>query len=120
MSKPKPLQPCNNCPYRRDAPLQLWHREEFVKLLFNDKNPIESPIYGCHKKNGHDCVGWLLNQRERGVPSIELRLKLLKGGEDDYRYLNSLFCDVPTFSTIEEMIVANFPDLQESFLGLFE
>jgi hypothetical protein len=113
MNKEKrPTQPCNNCPYRCDAPLQLWHREEFLKLLENDATPIQSPMYSCHKNNGHGCVGWLINQRERRFPSIQLRLKLMEGGEEEIKYLYSLSCDSEMYKSIEEMILTNFPDLK--------
>lgn len=105
----KPTQPCGNCPYRKDAPLQLWHREEFARLLANDKLQF-APLYDCHKKNGHVCVGWLMNQDERRFPNINLRMKLSKENITG-EYLDSLICSSERYSTIEEMVEANFPEL---------
>lgn len=105
----KPTQPCGNCPYRKDAPLALWHCEEFKKLHANDKLQF-GPLYDCHKRDGTVCIGWLMNQDERSFPNINLRLKLSK--EDITRkYLDSLKCSSERFATIEEMIEANFPEL---------
>lgn len=75
--------PCENCPYRRDAPRRLWHREEFEKLLVSDGDQI-GRTYACHKhialpaaERGF-CAGWLLDQKRRGLPSIALRMALMQ------------------------------------------
>lgn len=70
-------KPCGDCPYRKDAPLKLWHREEFEKLLASENTQFGS-IYGCHKQNGQGCVGWLLDQLRRNCPSISLRLAAIR------------------------------------------
>jgi hypothetical protein len=80
--------PCNNCPYRKDAPLQHWSEDEFKDLIKNDGDYMGT-VYGCHKNNGTVCVGWLINQDERGFPSIALRLKLSKD-KVSHAYLNKL------------------------------
>ncbi len=61
--------PCNNCPYRKDAPLQHWNILEFKDLLTNGNDWI-GKVYACHKKNGAVCVGWLMNQDDRNHPNI--------------------------------------------------
>ena len=105
----KSKQPCNNCPYRKDAPLQLWHKEEFAKLLEEDKKQFGAN-YGCHKKNGHICVGWLMNQDERNFPNLNLRLLLSKKGISR-DYLDNLKCSSEMYNSIQEMIESNFPEL---------
>lgn len=75
--------PCTSCPYRMDTPLGTWSADHFVKLLIDDADPINGTIYGCHStsngKNGPAvCGGWLLDQKRRGAPSIQLRLALLR------------------------------------------
>lgn len=105
----KATQPCNNCPYRKDAPLQLWDRYEFTKLLAQDKLQFGS-IYGCHKNNGNVCVGWLMNQDERGFPNLNLRIKL-SNENITHEYLDSLHCKSERYKSIEEMVKANFPEL---------
>jgi hypothetical protein len=68
--------PCADCPYRKDAPLKLWDRAEFVDLLASERSQF-GKLYGCHKQNGNACIGWLLDQRKNGVGSIALRMRLI-------------------------------------------
>lgn len=102
--------PCGDCPYRLDAPRGLWHRDEFTQLVAKDRDPIGS-IYGCHKQNGRGCVGWLLNQRARNLPSIALRLALVRG-DDAARELHGCIEEAHDgghglFESIESMCRAN-------------
>lgn len=77
--------PCANCPFLKTAPLALWDRDEYLKLSDMEEregDPSVSSMFMCHKggrlpvKEREPCVGWLLNQRSRNVPSIALRLAL--------------------------------------------
>jgi hypothetical protein len=74
--------PCENCPYRKDAPRHYWDAIEFEKVLESERSQIGS-IFSCHKQASLPnnqrgfCAGWLLDQRERHVPSIALRVALL-------------------------------------------
>jgi hypothetical protein len=75
-------EPCASCPYRKDAPREMWHAEEFKKLLAADANEFGGAMFGCHKFRNHPeqaqvCGGWLLDQKRRGCPSIQLRLVLI-------------------------------------------
>jgi hypothetical protein len=106
--------PCKNCPYRKDAPLALWSIKEFIDLLKNERSQFGA-VYGCHKKDGCVCVGWLMNQDENRMPSIALRFMLSKQGITR-KYLDALKCKSERFKTIEEMIVANYPKLK-SFIA---
>lgn len=101
--------PCKNCPYRKDAPLQLWHKEEFKKLLESD-NDTMGTFYGCHKNNGSVCVGWLMMQDKNRIPSIVLRISLSKHNITR-KYMDALHCKTEMFETTEEMVMANFPEL---------
>lgn len=101
-------KPCGTCPYRKDAPRRLWARDEFEDLLANENSELGT-VYLCHKKNGCVCVGWLIEQDRRGLPSIALRLALLRHGIDRH-YLDSLDSTARLFNNIEEMVRANFPD----------
>lgn len=102
------ISPCNNCPYRKDAPLQLWHREEFKKLKEQEGEQFGA-IYGCHKKDGHVCVGWLMNQDKDRFPNINLRL-LLSRLNITREYLDQLHCKAPMYESVQEMIDANYPN----------
>lgn len=102
--------PCNNCPYRKDAPLQHWAKEEFENLIQKDSEQIGS-VFACHKKDGHVCVGWLMDQDKRRLPSIALRLSLSKN-EVSTDYLDSLNCKSEMFNNISDMVKANYPAIK--------
>lgn len=108
--KKKPLygetSPCTTCPYQKTAKLQLWHREEFEKLLEYEKDDWGT-VYHCHKKDGSVCRGWLIDQHKRNFPSIALRLSLLRH-KITREYLDKLSSAVPLFETVEEMCEANY------------
>jgi hypothetical protein len=103
-------EPCTSCPYRTDAPLQLWSREEFVNLLDKDVSQMGS-TFGCHEYNkrrdeAQVCIGWLLDQRERGVPSINFRLALIRNPAAR-ACLKEASSPAPLYDSIEEMCEAN-------------
>jgi len=103
-------EPCASCPYRTDAPLELWHREEFEKLLAAERTQWGTQ-YGCHefrkrRDEAQVCIGWLISQRERNVPSIALRLTLIRS-EEAQRCIKEASSPAPLYETIEEMCEAN-------------
>lgn len=104
-------KPCGSCPYRTDVPTAHWAREEFADLLKTERDPL-GRVYGCHKKNGSICVGWLMNQDGRGFPSIALRMALSAHGVTR-EYLDRLKSPAPLYESVEEMVRANFPELLE-------
>jgi hypothetical protein len=64
----------------------MWAREEFENLLAADANEFGGAMFGCHKFRNHPeqaqvCGGWLLDQKRRGCPSIQLRLVLIHKSE---------------------------------------
>lgn len=102
-------QPCGNCPYRTDAPVRLWAREEFADLMANEAAMLGT-TYGCHKQNGSMCIGWVMDQERRGFPSIMLRIKMSQ--ENVTReYLDSLHSPAPLYKNVRAMVKANFPAL---------
>ena len=100
--------PCANCPYRTDAPLQLWDAAEFRDLLAKDSDYMGT-TYGCHKKDGKACTGWLMDQDRRGFPSIMLRLSLTRAGVTRV-FLDTLKSRAPLYPSIRAMAHANYPD----------
>jgi hypothetical protein len=103
-------EPCKSCPYRTDAPAELWSPVEFVNLLATDRTQMGT-VYGCHKyRNRKDeaqvCVGWLLDQKRRNIPSIAFRLKLMSDPAA-VACLNEASSRVPLFESIEDMCEAN-------------
>ncbi len=106
----KAKTPCKNCPYRKDAPLRLWHYQHYIDLLEEDKKQFGG-VYACHKKNGSVCIGWLMMQDKNRLPSISLRMKLMKDKVDE-SYLDSLHCKSDMYETLQDMVTANYPELQ--------
>lgn len=105
----KGYSPCKDCPYRKDAPLQKWDKGHFEDLLDNDKSDMGA-LYNCHKNNGSVCRGWLINQDNRRFPSIALRLKL-SNEKITRQYLDKLHSPAPLYSSLEDMIKANYPEI---------
>lgn len=101
--------PCNNCPYRKDAPVKHWSIDEFEDLLKSEQSQL-GVTYGCHKNNGTICVGWLMMQDKNRLPSIMLRMSL-SSHNVTREYLDSLHCKSEMFETTNDMIHANFPEL---------
>jgi hypothetical protein len=102
-------KPCGNCPYRKDAPLQHWSVEEFKELKASEGSQF-GKVYGCHKKNGSTCIGWLMKQDENYFPSIALRMTLSKEGVTR-EYLDRLSSPSELYDTVDDMIKANYPNL---------
>lgn len=102
------MNPCNDCPYRLDAPLRKWDVDEFKTLVEHERTKMGT-VYGCHKDNGHACVGWLINQDNHGLPSITLRMRLMRlnVGRD---YLDNIGKGVELFKCVEDMVIANYPE----------
>lgn len=107
-------QPCNNCPYRKDAPLAYWSIQEFINLIEHDKQEFGG-VFQCHKKDDHVCVGWLMDQDKRGLPSIALRIRLMHD-KVTREYLDSLRSPSKLYKGIKEMCIANFPILRKYFV----
>lgn len=107
-------EPCKTCPYRKDVARRLWHPSEFEKLLHADADPIMGPTFLCHLDGKKPpevrgfCVGWLLDQRARSVPSIQLRLSLLRNKAAVDQLEEAHAPDgVDLYESIEQMCRAN-------------
>lgn len=105
-------EPCASCPYRKDAPIRLWHKVEFKKVLVQDADPMGA-IFGCHEFNKRPteeqrpCAGWLLDQKRRNVPNLQLRIKLWRN-EQAAKCFNALSPKgLKLFRTIKAMCRAN-------------
>lgn len=75
-------RPCENCPWRVDAPRQHWDPSHFVEIW---KNCQDDGLHGmlCHKtRDATDpearipCQGWV---RVMGASAIGVRIMLLRG-----------------------------------------
>ena len=103
------VQPCPSCPYRRDAPLAKWHRQHFETLLVQD-HPFGA-LYACHgtgkKKTQSFCAGWMLDQLERGLPNLNLRLFLARNNVTDETLDLYQTGDLEMYESLEEMCEEN-------------
>jgi hypothetical protein len=108
MTKFEKKSPCNNCPYRKDAPLRHWSIEEFKDLIANENTQFGT-VYHCHKKDESVCVGWLMNQDENNFPSIALRLSLMQN-KVSREYLDALKCKSERYKSVREMCKTNYPE----------
>ncbi len=74
-------EPCKTCPYRKDVPKGTWHKSEFENLLEQDAQQFGA-AFGCHATRKlpvpQVCGGWLYDQMRRGVPSLALRLRIIR------------------------------------------
>jgi len=98
--------PCKDCPYRTDAPLAKWDKTHFDDLLASEGDYM-GKIYKCHKNNGSACKGWLMNQWAHGLPSIALRIEMIKQ-KPPSAYMASLSCKVKLYPNVQAMCDANF------------
>ncbi len=109
--------PCASCPYRKDAKVAFWDRVEFENLLAQNEDEMRGHLFGCHEGRKKPevekdfCAGWLLDQKQNGLPSLRLRLHLL-------RHPTSVECFEQVsdgghelFHSVEEMAEANFPGI---------
>lgn len=104
--------PCTSCPYRKDAPLHLWDLAEFESLLANDRNEMTGAVYQCHEgrkqpdEERRPCMGWMLDQKRRNVPSIQLRMLLMRNAEACAAF-NEAHAGAKLFASIAAMCRAN-------------
>lgn len=108
-------KPCPNCPFRKDAKLAYWAPGEYLMIRDLDakQGNIESQtVFGCHKdrhgprEDQEVCIGWMLYQRANGIPSIALRLKLMREPECAKQY-NEAEADGEMYETIDELVETN-------------
>jgi hypothetical protein len=117
-------KPCNNCPYRKDAPLRHWDVSEFIRLLQEDVKDANTEnlgsSFGCHKKNGKNCTGWLVTQLKSNNPSIMARVAELKlriqGSDKDLK--KAMSSELNLYDSLQEMVIANYPELKDKINSL--
>lgn len=109
-------KPCGNCPFRKQATLAHWHPNEYIMLkdMQRKEGDFEPGrgVFGCHKdseKKPADremCIGWLIHQRDEGVPSIALRIRL---SSDNAALMQFEACepDGEQFTDIDELVRVN-------------
>lgn len=105
-------EPCAQCPYRTDAPLAKWDATHFADLLKSDAAPYGLGTgFACHNNDGNVCIGWALDQRDRGFPSNTLRLSMRFHPELAEQVLEATDGGHERYPSIRAMCDANFPGL---------
>lgn len=108
-------EPCANCPFRRTAQLAYWHPAEYVGLALmerDEENP-EGPLFQCHKDRTKPqqerqlCVGWLMDQRRKGLPSIALRVRMTRDPGLRLQYGEMPQDDGFLYESVQELVDAN-------------
>ncbi len=105
--------PCAKCPYRKDAPRAFWHPTEFRKVLKADAEPLTGGIFCCHNDlkrpegERRPCVGWLLDQKRRDLPSIQLRIAFVANPDAWPFFQRTTDAGLELFGSIQEMCTAN-------------
>ncbi len=108
-------KPCATCPYRRETKRALWHRSEFQNLQAQDHDELNGHVFGCHsfckepREEHRPCIGWLLDQKKRNAPSIQLRLVLMGNREAAALYNRVTRRGLDLYNSIDEMVRANYP-----------
>lgn len=102
-------KPCNNCPWRKDAPRRHWHPDHFTSIWVNCQDDGVN-IMNCHKAAESApaiarklvCQGWV---RVMKLDAIGVRFALMR---DLVTIEEMNDADVPDlFQTFREMLVAN-------------
>lgn len=109
-------EPCESCPYRKDAKREFWHPDHFKQLLEDDAAAYGmGAMYGCHATRKREepsiCAGWLINQIRRDFPSNMLRVHLIRRDDANQCVLQVTDGGHELYRSIEAMIEANFPGL---------
>lgn len=108
-------QPCTTCPYLRRSPLAIWDEAEFLNLKRQDADPIRGRTFGCHsfrklpQAEHRVCVGWLLDQARRHMPSMRLRMELLANAEAMAAFARLSADGLEMYDSIHQMHLANYP-----------
>lgn len=109
----KRRKPCGNCPFRKEAPLAYWHPTMYEMLERMERaegDPAHSSLFACHKDRGIPkpelCVGWLLDQRRKHVPSLALRLNLIRSEEATDQFMEAE-PDGEMHASVSELVLAN-------------
>lgn len=103
-------KPCGSCPYRKDAPLGLWHPENLDRLAESEAEQFGA-LYGCHAtiraEDPSVCAGWLLVQQANGTPSLNLRLAVMSDPKAEACALEVSADGLELYGSVAEMIAAN-------------
>lgn len=107
-------RPCGNCPFRKEAPIAHWDPREYLRLERIERlegNPGQGG-FACHKDRTKPyadremCIGWLLDQKRKGMPAIALRVILIDNPEAISQY-EECEPDGEMYSSVSELVRTN-------------
>lgn len=104
------MTPCNNCPWRKDAPVEHWDAEHF-RDIWTSCQDDGMAIMLCHKaaklpedqRGKMPCAGWI---KVMGTDAIGVRL-LLATGKIKREDLDKGENCPELYNTFQEMMEAN-------------
>jgi len=104
--------PCGSCPYRRDVPSGIWHRNEYDKLPQYDGETWEQnqAIFMCHQRDGNLCAGWLACHDPKKL--LALRMGRVTGENIDPSVFDYK-TDVPVFASGAEARAHGIRDIKQ-------
>lgn len=104
-----PHKPCAACPYRKDAPRGFWDPSHFADVVAQDRD--FGHAFGCHlgpvDGKQDSCIGWLADQKRRGVPNLGTRMRLCMVPDELARFERIDEDDPNLYPTIAAMVRAN-------------
>lgn len=97
-------KPCDNCPWRKDAPPGYWDPDHF-KSIWNNCQDDGLRLMLCHKSRPDEgvevpCAGYVVTV---GYDSIGLRLAAMQGKVDPREYNAK---GIPLYDSFEDMMRA--------------
>lgn len=115
MATERRTKPCPNCPFLRSAPLAYWHPDEYMMLSRMESVETrlgEASLFNCHKDqhlpqpSRQLCVGWMIDQKRKGIPSIALRIRLSRD-DDTVDQLRAVSTEGELFNSVSDLVSAN-------------
>lgn len=102
-------KPCDNCPWRRDAPTEYWDSDHF-RDIWNNCQDDGMSVMLCHKatalpkaeRGNLPCQGWA---RVMGYEAIGVRIAVIQGVLTDDEVNDRDAVDL--YDSFEEMLEAN-------------
>ena len=107
MPSPRCRKPCNDCPWRKDAPPGHWHPDHFHSIWRTCQDD-GTHIMQCHKSKPESeqilpCQGWV---RVVGDEAIGVRIGLFKGTITREELADRAGVGVTLYASFEEMVRA--------------
>ena len=110
-------RPCENCPFKREAPRGVWTADHYTMLqglCEKHTSPSNMGTFACHDtrpEGTHACAGWVLWQQEHCFPSLGIRLAMSLG-HCTARDIEALDHEVEIFTDVDELAEVNLAAIE--------